>query len=41
MTNKEHLREIKILIKNGKSLGEWGYRIPKIEKHLKEIEKQL
>ena len=38
MEIKEHLNKINLLIEHGESLGEWEYRIPKIKKHLKEIE---
>ena len=39
MDINNHLKEINKLIKYGEKLGEWEYRIPKIKKHLKEIEK--
>tara|TARA_R100000808_G_C2053781_1_gene88151 strand:- start:445 stop:573 length:129 start_codon:yes stop_codon:yes gene_type:complete len=38
MNIKEHLNKINLLIKNGESVGEWEYRIPKIKEHLKQIE---
>ena len=39
MNIKKHLDEINEIIEGGELLGEWEYRIPKIKKHLKEIEK--
>tara|TARA_Y100001973_G_scaffold94881_1_gene147539 strand:+ start:943 stop:1071 length:129 start_codon:yes stop_codon:yes gene_type:complete len=41
MSISNHLKEINKLIKHGEKLGEWDYRVPKIKKHLKLIEKLI